>query len=206
MTADGVTEAREYLDHFLDELGLGNDSQRAQQLHELAEQWRTTPDADTVLPPADTCSRDIASDSGGQPLHAVPAVQEYNWSASDYDCSLDAPVGLSLPSYQLLHGADLSRDPDNGDWYTNDGTRVVRALTGQRPAGSVDTLLVRLEWLEQRLNTLNAALIVGLFGERQPRTTGLTAWREYSQTASLHSGRGLTVQEQLTRLKANRNP
>ncbi|MFJ8719463.1 hypothetical protein ACIRD9_40910 [Streptomyces violaceus] len=85
------------------------------------------------------------------------------------------------------------------------GTRVVWALTGRRPTGTIDTLLVRRDWLEQRLHTLDAALVLGLFGERQPRTTSLTQWREYSQTAGLQPGQELTVQEQLTRIKINRN-
>ncbi|MFE7029130.1 NACHT domain-containing protein [Streptomyces sp. NPDC057621] len=206
MTGDDVTQAREYLDHLLDELGYHDGNAREQQLHELAERWRETPDTDTAAPPAETDPRDIARDTDGQPLHAVPAVQEYNWSASGHDCSLDAPVNLSLPSHQLLHGADLTRDPDNGDWYTSDSTRVVRALTGQRPTGTIDTLLARRDWLEQRLRTLNTAVILGLFGERQPRTTDLTRWREYSQTASLQPGHEQTIQKQLTRLKVNRNP
>lgn len=205
MTGDDVTQAREYLDHFLDELGYGDGNAREQQLHELAERWRQTPDTDSAAPPAETDPRDIARDTDGRPLQAVPAVQEYNWSASGLDCSLDAPVGLSLPSHRLLQGADLTRDPDNGDWYTSDGTRVVRALTGQRPTGAIDTLLVSRDWLEQRLRTLNATLILGLFGERQPRTTDLTRWREYSQTAGLQSGHEQTIQKQLTRIKVNRN-
>lgn len=68
-----------------------------------------------------------------------------------------------------------------------------------------DTLLIRRGWLEQLLHTLNAALVLGLFGERQPRTTSLTHWREYSQTAGLQPGQELTVQDQLTRIKINCN-
>ncbi|MER6562093.1 hypothetical protein ABT300_31015 [Streptomyces sp. NPDC001027] len=208
MTDDDVTEAREYLDHLLDGLGYrdGEGATREQQLHELAERWSTTPDPATASPPPATNPRDIARDTGGQPLHALPAVQEYNWSASGHDCSLNAPVTLSLPSHQLLDGADLRRSPAGGDWYTSDGTRVVRALTGQRPTGTVTTLLARRDWLEQRLRTLNTALILGLFGERQPRTADLTQWREYSQTAGLQPGHEPTVQEHLTRIKVNHSP
>ncbi|WP_430379399.1 NACHT domain-containing protein [Streptomyces sp. B1-3] len=207
MTGGDVTQAREYLDNLLGELGYrdGDGSTRERQLHELAERW-STPDTDTTTPPPATNPREIARDSDGQPLHAVPAVQEYNWSASGHDCSLDAPVNLSLPSHQLLNGAGLRRDPANGDWYTSDGTRIVRALTGQRPTGTIDTLLARKDWLEQRLRTLNSALVLGLFGERQPRTTDLTQWREYSQTAGLQPGHGPTVQEQLTCIRVNLNP
>ncbi|MFI6085757.1 hypothetical protein ACIBBB_33260 [Streptomyces sp. NPDC051217] len=35
----------------------------------------------------------------------------------------------------------------------------MRALTGHRPTGTVDTLIVRRDWLDQRLLTLNATLI-----------------------------------------------
>ncbi|WP_406165179.1 hypothetical protein OIE52_00865 [Streptomyces canus] len=208
MTSDDVTQAREYLDQFLDKLGYrdGNGATRERQLHELAEHWSKTPATDTTVSPPAAEPHDIARDADGRPLHAVPAVQEYNWSASGHDCSLDTPVNLSLPSRQLLDGADLRHDPGNGDWYTSDGTRVVRALTGQRPTGTIDTLLARRDWLEQRLHTLNSAVILGLFGERQPRTTGLTRWREYSQTAGLQPGNEPTTQEQLTRIRVNLNP
>jgi hypothetical protein len=210
MAPDDLAQADEYLDHLLSGLGYrdGKAATQEQQLHELAEQWSTTPDTDTAPapPPPAANPRDIARNANGQPLHALPAIQEYNWSASGHDCSLDTPVNLSLPSHQLLDGAGLRRDPDNGDWYTSDGTRIVRVLTGHRPTGTIDTLLASRDWLEQRLRTLNTALILGLFGERQPRTTDLTRWREYSQTAGLQPGHEPTVQEQLTRIKINRNP
>ncbi len=208
MTGDDVTQAREYLDNLLDTLGYrdGDGATREQQLHELAERWSTTPDTNSAAPPPTTIPSDIARHTHGRPLHAVPAVQEYNWSASGHDCSLDAPVNLSLPSHQLLNGADLMRNPDNGDWHTSDGTRVVRALTSHRPTGTIDTLLARRDSLDERLRALNSALVLGLFGERQPRTTGLTRWREYSQTAGFQSGHEPTVQEQLTRIRVNLNP
>ncbi|QEU83463.1 NACHT domain-containing protein [Streptomyces viridosporus] len=204
MTGDDATQASEYLDDLLGELGLAQSSTREQQLHELAERWSRPASTDATDPQSDTDSRDVACDTDGRPLHAVPAVQEYNWSASGHDCSLDAPVALSLPSHQLLHGAGLTRGPDNGDWYTSDGSRVARALTGHRPTGTVDALLIRRDWLEQRLRTLDATLILGLFGERQPRTTDLTQWREYSQTVGLRPGHEPAVQQQLTRVKTNR--
>ncbi|MDX3524822.1 hypothetical protein [Streptomyces scabiei] len=205
MTGDDVTVAREYLDHFLRELGYSPSGTREEQMLELAEHWNRPPDSDAT-PEPQTNPHEVACDNDGRPLHAWPTVQEYNWSASDTDCSLDAPVGLSLPSHRLLHGAGLNRDPDTGDWYTSEGTLVVRALTGHRPTGSLDTLLARKDWLEQRLRTLNTTLIVGLFGERRPRTTDhLTQWREYSQTAGLQPGHAQTVQKPLTRIKVNRN-
>ncbi|MEO3753638.1 hypothetical protein [Streptomyces sp. B6B3] len=204
MRDDDVTEAREYLD-LLSELGYGHSATREQQLRELAERWSGESSAGSTAPKLTINPREIACDADGRPLHAVPAVQEYNWSADGHDCSLDASVGVSLPAQQLLCGSGLTRDPDNGDWYTSEGTRVVRALAGHRPTGTVETLLARRDWLEQRLRTLSAALIIGLFGERQPRTTDLIQWREYSQTAGLQPGLELATQQQLTHLKINRN-
>ncbi|MFD0009187.1 hypothetical protein ACFVJ4_43610 [Streptomyces sp. NPDC127178] len=203
MTDTEDESIREYLDQLLGRLGQGHSATREQQLHELAELWGATPSAEMPAPAPAADPREIAYDSDGQPLQAAPAAQEYNWDASGHDCSLDAPVGLSMPSNQLLDGAGLTRDPDNGDWYTSEGTRVVRALTGRRPTGTIDTLIARRDWLEQRLLNLDATLILGLFGERQPRTTELTRWREYSQTAGLQPGHEPAAQVQLTRLKVN---
>ncbi|MFJ8010589.1 NACHT domain-containing protein [Streptomyces fagopyri] len=205
MTDDDLTWANEYLDHLLGNLGLAQSGTREEQLHQLAERWSRPPGTEATTSQPRTDPRQVACDTDGHPLRAAPAVQEYNWSASGHDCSLDAPVGLTLPSHQLIHGSGLTRDPDNGDWYTTDGTRVVRALTGHRPTGTIDTLLVRRNWLEQRLQTLNSAVVLGLFGERQPRTTDLTQWREYSQTAGLRPDHELTIQKQLTRIKINHN-
>ncbi|MGW8569833.1 hypothetical protein [Streptomyces niveus] len=201
---DEAISAREYLD-LLGRLGYAQDTTGDEQLHKLAERWSGTPGADTTTCPPVADPREIACDSEGRPLLAVPSVQEYNWEAGGHDCSLDAPVALPLPSGRLLDGAGLTRDPDNGDWYTGEGARVVRALTGHRPTGTVDTLIIRRDWLDQRLLTLNATLIQGLFGERQPRATELTRWREYSQTAGLQPGHEPAVQQQLTRIKINRN-
>ncbi|MFD5430534.1 hypothetical protein ACFWI9_34825, partial [Streptomyces sp. NPDC127084] len=96
MTPDDLTQANEYLDHLLGKLGYrdGNATTREQQLHELAEHWGKAPDTDTAPtpPPPATDPRVTARDADGRPLHALPAVQEYNWSASGHDCSLDTPV------------------------------------------------------------------------------------------------------------------
>ncbi|MFE1907378.1 NACHT domain-containing protein [Streptomyces gardneri] len=202
---EDVASARDYLDDLLGRLGYSGDAPKERQLHELAERWSGSPSLDDSAPPPAADLREIACDTEGRPLQAPPSVQEYNWEAAGHDCSLDAPVSLTLPSGRLLDGAGLTRDPDNGDWYTGEGTRVVRAMTGHRRTRTVTTLIVRRDWLEQRLLTLHATLIQGLFGERRPRTTEFTHWREFSQTAGLEPGHEPTVQEQLTRIRGNRN-
>ncbi|MES9810732.1 hypothetical protein [Streptomyces cinereoruber] len=199
-----LAEAHEYISYLLGELR-GEAPTQQQQLDELAARLSKPPSTHSTPPQVQTEAGQLACDADGQPLRAIPAVQEYNWSASGHDCSLDAPAGLSLPSAQLLHGTGLRPDPDNGDWYTREGTKVVRALTGHRSTGTISSLLIRRDWLEQRLRSLRATLLLGLFGERRPRTAELTQWREYSQTAGLWPGQELTVQEQLTRVRFNRN-
>jgi hypothetical protein len=39
------------------------------------------------------------------PLRAYPAFQEYSWSSSGHDCSMEAPAGLALPCTRLMNGA-----------------------------------------------------------------------------------------------------
>lgn len=201
---DDLAEVREYLSELLGERRRKTTT-REQQLNELARRLSVASSTHAAPPPPQTEHGELARNEDGRPLRAVPAVEEYTWSASGHDCSLDAPAGLNLPCDQLLRGAGLRRDPDNGDWYTSEGTRVVRALAGHRPTGSISTLLVQQAWLEQRLQALGSTLLLGLFGERQPRITELTQWREYSQTVGLHPRQGLTVQRQLTRVRINRN-
>ncbi|MEU7011857.1 hypothetical protein [Streptomyces sp. NPDC046332] len=156
---------------------------RLENLHKLAARW-AEPSS-----PSPAFRRQVALAPDGSPLQAWPAAQEYSWSSSGHDCSLEAPASLVLPCTRLLDQADLHRDPDNGNWHTSDGSLVVRALKGRRPTGAVNTLLVRRDWLTQRLDDLGMGLILGVFGERQPRTSNhLRAWREFSQTALLSSG------------------
>jgi hypothetical protein len=153
-------------------------------LENLADHWSSAPSVEPARQAAHHSRTARAAD--GMALQAVPTIQEYSWSASGRDCSLDAPAHLNLPCTRLLTGTDLQRHPDNGDWYTPNGQAVVRALRGYRPTGSVTTLLIRHDWLQKRLQVLDMRLVVGLFGERQPRSTDrLRTWREFSQTAGL---------------------
>ncbi|MDX2649744.1 hypothetical protein PV341_40505 [Streptomyces sp. PA03-1a] len=178
---------------------------RLQALQDLAARWSAPPEPQPLEPQA----RDphIAYATDGTTLQAVPGVQEYSWESTGHDCSLDSPAGLTLPCAALLAGSDLHRDPDGGNWYTTDGTQVVRALNGYRPTGEVTTLLVQREWLQQRLTSLKVDLVLGLFGERQPRTSNhLRTWREYSQTAALDPrGKPLTATPHITRVRHNRD-
>jgi hypothetical protein len=175
---------------------------RPQQLRDLAARWADA----SPRPPDDAAVRSAhhACAEDGTVLQAHPAVEEYSWSGSGHDCSLDAPAGLVLPCSPLLAGSGLQRDPDNGDWYSPDGALTVRAAHGYRATGEVTTLLVRRDWLEQRLTALGMRLVLGLFGERQPRTTDrLRQWREYSQTAGLEPGKPLTATPRITTVRHN---
>jgi len=170
---------------------------REEELHRLAARWAKpspAPAGDAEAP-----SPHLAYAQDGTVLRAHPAVEEYNWSGSGHDCSLDAPVSLIMPCAQLLTSSGLQRDPDNGQWYNPDGILVVRAAHGHRPTGSVTTLLVRRDWLEQRLTPIGMRLVLGLFGERQPRSADhLRQWREFSQTAGLEPGKPLTAAPRIT--------
>ncbi|UUU45183.1 hypothetical protein [Streptomyces sp. NBC_00162] len=156
-----------------------SDEDRLANLYKLGVQW-------SELPPSPAFFRRFARTTDGSPLRAYPASQEYSWSSSGHDCSIEAPAGLTLPCTRLMNEAGLRRDPDNGNWHTSEGHLVVQALRGTRPTGTISTLLVRRDWLTQRLEQLQMRLVLGMFGERQPRTSDrLRTWREYSQTALL---------------------
>ncbi|WP_240981852.1 MULTISPECIES: hypothetical protein [unclassified Streptomyces] len=97
-----------------------------------------------------------------------------------------SPAPPTAPCTRLMNGAGLHCDPDNGNWHTSEGQLVVRGLRGTRPTGTINTLLVRRDWLTQRLEQLHMRIVLGVFGERQPRSNDhLRTWREYSQTALL---------------------
>ncbi|MFJ6480052.1 hypothetical protein ACIQK6_07940 [Streptomyces sp. NPDC091682] len=174
------------------------DEDRLANLHKLAAQWSKP------LPVPASPER-FARTTDGSPLRAYPAFQEYSWSSSGHDCSMEAPAGLALPCTRLMNGAGLYRDPDNGNWHTSEGQLVVRALRGTRPTGTINTLLVRRDWLTERLEQLQMRIVLGMFGERQPRSSDhLRTWREYSQTAllTLDTG-GLAASRLLSKVRRN---
>ncbi|MGW4379620.1 hypothetical protein [Kitasatospora sp. NPDC004531] len=157
---------------------------RLRNLENLAGRWTPSPFVEATFQAPH--QPHTASAGNGTVLKAVPTTEEYSWSGGGHDCSLDAPAHLHLPCALLLTGTDLHRHPDNGDWYAPDGQLIVRAVHGYRPTGTVTTLLVRHSWLQPRLQELNMRLVLGLFGERQPRSTDrLRNWCEFSQTAGL---------------------
>jgi len=125
----------------------------------------------------------VGVDSSGAPLYAVPATQDYSWSASGADCSIQADIGVQLPNNILLTGANLIRHPDRSDWYDTTGRHIISYRWTQRSTGKIQTLLIREDWLATRLHHLGYTLILGLIGERQTVTTTPRYWRQYSQVA-----------------------
>jgi hypothetical protein len=158
-------------------------------LDKLAARW-ANPDTDDVnndLPDevddvSDHVHRGV--DRSGNRLYAFPATQAYSWTAVEADCSIDTPVGTQLPTNTLLAGTELIRHPDRPDWYDHDGTLIVTYRSTTRPTGNVHTLLIREDWLDQRLNHLGYAILTGLLGERQQVTSEPTTWATFSHHAS----------------------
>ncbi|MER7278013.1 hypothetical protein ABT369_26580 [Dactylosporangium sp. NPDC000244] len=123
-------------------------------------------------------------DAHGAPVRLIPATQEYVGEAVTTDCSLDVTVNVTLPSDVLLNGADLTQHPDRTDWYDVSGQCVATHRRTRRPTGTINTLLVRTDWLDERLRSTGFGLLVGMKANRQPTATDtLRHWAELSQTA-----------------------
>lgn len=182
---------------------------KANALALLAQKWADGPPDDTndrsddqdVFSPRQV-DIDRATGPTGEDITAIPATQDYTWSGSGPDCSLDAHVSVTLPSDFLLRDSSLQRHPDSARWYDAGGQLQVQYLTCTRPTGTTETLLASREWLEQRLRDLGHHLLQGSLGERQtvsgdhPR-----AWREFSQTAALSPGGPWKTSDTVTTIK-----
>ncbi|MFJ9138674.1 hypothetical protein ACIRRT_37005 [Streptomyces sp. NPDC102256] len=194
-TAPGPAAATEPAD-FLAMRRKKREARQAESLADLAERWKDGPvtDKETWLERAlasQPQSRiDHATDPAGQPVTAIPTTQGYSWSAQSADCSLDAPVSVTLLNDPLLRDSGLQRDPDRSRWYDAEGQLQVQYLSWDRPTGAADSLLVSREWLEQRLRRGGHCLVQGMFGERQTVTAEQPRiWGEFSQTAG-HTAQG----------------
>ncbi|MER5996489.1 hypothetical protein [Streptomyces viridosporus] len=165
---------------------------KADALVLLAQQWADGPADDTddehVFSPRQV-DIDRATGPDGENITAIPATQDYTWSAGGADCSLDAHVSVTLPSDLLLRGSGLQRHPDSPCWYDTAGQLQVQYLTCTRPTGTAQTLLASREWLKQRLRDLGHHLLQGSLGECQTVSSDHPRiWREFSQTATLPPG------------------
>jgi hypothetical protein len=145
---------------------------------------------------------DDGVDEQGNPLRALPATQDFSWPASGADCSLEANVNGALPANTLLADADLIRHPDKMEWFDRNGSLVITFIRGRRATGEVHTLLACQDWLIRRLATLDRALVIGLFGERQQVTENPSIWSTFSQPAGLNPTTGkLHIKNTITRLQ-----
>ncbi|MET8081978.1 hypothetical protein [Streptomyces sp. NPDC005303] len=172
------------------------EERQSESLADLAQQWADGPVADKddwlerTLAAQPQSQIDRATDPAGQPVAAVPTTQTYSWSSQSSDCSLDAPVSVTLLSDPLLRDSGLQRDPDLPLWYDAEGRLQVQYLSWDRPTGSASSLLVSRAWLEQRLQRLGFCLVQGILGERQTVTPERPRiWREFSQAAG-HTAQG----------------
>lgn len=57
-----------------------------------------------------------------KPVSAWPAAQDYRWSHSGYDWSIDTSVNVTLLSHWLMDGASLRLHPSRPFWYDANGT------------------------------------------------------------------------------------
>ncbi|WP_097958015.1 hypothetical protein [Streptomyces sp. wa1002] len=172
------------------------EKKQAESLVDLAEQWADGPVDDKddwlehVLAAQPQGRIDRATDPAGQPVTAIPTDQTYSWSAQSSDCSLEAPVSVTLLSDPLLRDSGLRRDPDRPCWYDADGHLQVQYLTWDRPSGTAYSLLASREWLEQLLQRIGHCLVQGMLGERQTVAAEHPfTWREFSQSAG-HTAQG----------------
>jgi len=115
----------------------------------------------------------------GSGLHNIRAAgEEWVWESSTQDCSLDESLNLNLPSVELLGEAKWK--PHTATW-TQNGNIVCVALganynvesdTGEEANGEFEepdpqsVLLADIDWLRQRLDALDADLVLATLSER----------------------------------------
>ncbi|MCX4862135.1 hypothetical protein [Streptomyces canus] len=178
---------------------------RTKRLHQLAEQWHTGPtsDASFFQLPMVHADPDEAHGPRGKPVSAWPATQDYGWSHSGYDCSIDESVSVTLLSQRLMDGFGLRQHPSRPYWYDTTNTIQIQYRTHNRPTGRVRSLLVAQEWLLARLSALGTGLVQGLLGERQPVTTEPRTWQEFSQVAGLRIDGRTTIKPRISMIRNN---
>ncbi|MFI5888296.1 hypothetical protein [Streptomyces sp. NPDC051554] len=136
-------------------------------------------------------------------MSAWPATQDYDWSHSGYDCSIDGSVSVTLLSQRLMGSCGLRQHPGRPYWYDTNNTLQIQHRTHNRPTGRVRSLLVAQDWLLARLSALGTGLVQGLLGERQPVTTEPRTWQEFSQVAGLRIDGRTTIKPRISTIRNN---
>ncbi len=139
------------------------------------------------------------SDEG---IAVLPAWQEYDWSGSGRDCSLEMTVRLRWPATLLLGTAgETALHPDRPDILILEADRTTVIATCRQTEQNI-ALLVREDWLLARLATLGLDLVIGLLGERQILAEPPRRWRVLDQVA-VFTGGGWQVRPLRTRLEGD---
>lgn len=108
------------------------------------------------------------------------AGEEWVWEGSTQDCSLDESLNLNLPSVELLGEAKWT--PHTATWTQNGDIVCVALSSGYNTDTDTDTdeeaigefeksdpqsvLLADIDWLKQRLDALDADLVLATLSER----------------------------------------
>lgn len=98
-----------------------------------------------------------------------PAVEKYLWEGSVLDCSIEESIDFYVPTDELLGAAVW--DGARAQW-TSNGVVVARAIEIPDTENDQDALLVRSDWLRERLVELDCDLVIGVLGERHALPMG----------------------------------
>jgi hypothetical protein len=120
---------------------------------------------------------DLTAEVGGQQRHAWHTVEDYAWSASGVDCSINDGVSITTPSAFIAETGKLSWTRSSPTWTTSG--QIVMAYVGRSGTREHEMLVAREDWLRAFLQSQRMALLVGARGERRYVTGDFGYWWPY---------------------------
>jgi hypothetical protein len=117
-------------------------------------------------------------DGKAKRIGAFMTTEDYSWSGSGFDCSINQSVSVTCPSAFLQLTSSIRWSGDGPIWL--DDGQVVAGSIGRHGLDTSHVFVVREDWLRSFLKKQRLHLIVAARGERQ-RLAGEATYREARQ-------------------------
>ena len=137
-----------------------------------------------------------------------PAVELYLWEGNTHDCSIDESVDFYMPTLELL--GDARWVAYEAAW-ASDERVICRAMAvgdNERPH---DVLIADRAWIDQRLQDLDADLVIGTLSEKHALAPGLDedyrnmAFSDITYVALVRAGEPLKMSGPLVAVRSDSN-